>query len=146
MLVLIAQVGTRLKAGDTPGDFIRRSPRIYRQRKSQAIYATDRMRTHLTIFFANHGDVALQPCSQAPSPVAILHFEKSCDKIAQPDWLTLLAIRVDECKQSRERAHWAIVSLAAVFSTVTQRSSGGALRDETKNGCEGGQLGDCWRI
>ena len=29
-----------------------------------------------------------------------------------------------------------IVSLAAVFSIVTQRS-GGALRDDTKNGCEG---------
>ena len=84
----------RAKAGDTPGDFIRRSPRIYRQRKSRAIYATDRMRTHLAIFFANRGDVALQ-----------LHFEKSCDKIAQPDWLILLAIRGDERKKSRERAH-----------------------------------------
>ena len=33
-----------------------------------------------------------------------------------------------------------IVSLAAVFSLVTQRSSlqeGGVLRDESKNGCEG---------
>ena len=31
-----------------------------------------------------------------------------------------------------------VVSLAAVFSLVTQRSSPqGALRDETKNGCEG---------
>ena len=35
-----------------------------------------------------------------------------------------------------------LVSLAAVFSIVTQRSSpqtlwGGALRDDTKNGCEG---------
>ena len=35
-----------------------------------------------------------------------------------------------------------IVSLAAVFSIVTQRSSpGGALRDDTKNGCEG----DYWQ-
>ena len=32
-----------------------------------------------------------------------------------------------------------LVSLAAVFSIVTQRSSlwGGALRDDNKNGCEG---------
>ena len=32
-----------------------------------------------------------------------------------------------------------LVSLAAVFSIVTQRSTpgGGALRDDTKNGCEG---------
>ena len=31
-----------------------------------------------------------------------------------------------------------VVSLAAVFSIVTQRSSPlGALRDDTKNGCEG---------
>ena len=66
------------------------------------------MRTHLAIFFANRGDVALQPCSQAPSPAAILHFENSCDKIAQPDWLILLAIRGDERKKSRERAHQAI--------------------------------------
>ena len=32
-------------------------------------------------------------------------FEKSCDKIAQPDWLNLLAIRRDENRKSRERAH-----------------------------------------
>ena len=31
-------------------------------------------------------------------------FEKSCDKIAQPDGLTLLAIRSDERRKSRERA------------------------------------------
>ena len=30
-----------------------------------------------------------------------------------------------------------VVSLAVVFSIVTQRSSRGALRDDTKNGCEG---------
>ena len=30
-----------------------------------------------------------------------------------------------------------LVSLAAVFSIVTQRSSQGALRDDTKNGSEG---------
>ena len=30
-----------------------------------------------------------------------------------------------------------LVSLAAVFSIVTQRSSRGALRDDTKNGSEG---------
>ena len=37
-------------------------------------------------------------------------------------------------------AYFLVVSLAAVFSIVTQRSSslwGGALRDDTKNGCEG---------
>ena len=79
-----------------------------RQRKSLAIFATDRMRTHLAIFFANRGDVALQPCSQAPSATAIRHFEKSCDKIAQSDWLTLLAIRGDVRKKSRERTHKAI--------------------------------------
>ena len=40
-------------------------------------------------------------------PRSCLHFEKSCDKIAQPDWLTLVAIRSDERKKSRERAHLA---------------------------------------
>ena len=37
----------------------------------------------------------------------VRHFEKSCDKIAQPDWLTLVAIRSDERKKSQERAHLA---------------------------------------
>ena len=37
-------------------------------------------------------------------PRSCRHFEKSCDKIAQPDWLTLVAIRSDERKKSRERA------------------------------------------
>ena len=34
-------------------------------------------------------------------------FEKSCDKIPQPDWLTLLEIRSDERRKPRERAHLA---------------------------------------
>ena len=61
------------------------------------------MRTHLAIFFAGRDDVARQPCSRAPSIEE--RFEKSCDKIAQPDLLTLLAIRSDERRKSRERAH-----------------------------------------
>ena len=37
-----------------------------------------------------------------------------------------------------------IVFLAAVFSIVTHRSSpGGALRDDTKNGCEGDYRREC---
>ena len=43
--------------------------------------------------------------------------------------------------RDRRGADSLLVSLAAVFSIVTQRSSlplwGGALRDDTKNGCEG---------
>ena len=35
----------------------------------------------------------------------------------------------------------ALVSLAAIFSIVTQRSSPQALRDDTKNGCEGDYSG-----
>ena len=35
----------------------------------------------------------------------VRHFEKSCDKIAQPDWLTLVPIRSDGCKKSRKRAY-----------------------------------------
>ena len=37
----------------------------------------------------------------------ILPIDKSCDKIAQPDGLTLLAIRSDVRRKSRERAHLA---------------------------------------
>ena len=36
-------------------------------------------------------------------------FKNSCDKIAQPDRLILLAIRSNDCRKSRERAHLAIL-------------------------------------
>ena len=44
---------------------------------------------------------------QAMFRVRVRHFEKSWDKIGQPDWLTLVAIRSDERKKPRERAHLA---------------------------------------
>ena len=50
------------------------------------------MRTHLAIFFADRGDVAVV---------------KSRDKIVQPDGLALLAIRSNDRRKSRERAHLA---------------------------------------
>ena len=49
----------------------------------------------------------------------------------QPESCQRLKLKVVEISGSRST----IVSLAAVFSLVTQRSF--ALRDETKNGCEG---------
>ena len=45
----------------------------------------------------------LQHCSWAPSR----RFETSCDKIAQPDWLTLLVNRSGERRKSQERANLA---------------------------------------
>ena len=51
------------------------------------------MRTHLRIFFADRGDVAVL---------------KARDKIAQPDRLALLAIRSNKHRKSRERAYLAI--------------------------------------
>ena len=53
------------------------------------------LRTHLAIFFADRGDVAVS--------------KSHCDKIAQPDGLTVLAIRSGERRKSRERAHLANV-------------------------------------
>ena len=47
--------------------------------------------THLAIFFADRGTVAVS--------------KSHCDKIAQPDGLTLLAIRSDERRKSRKCAH-----------------------------------------
>ena len=71
------------KAGDTPGDFIRRSrPSDFRPRL---------LGTHLAIFFADRGDAAVS--------------KSDCDKITQPDGLTSLAIRSDDRGKSRERAH-----------------------------------------
>ena len=55
-----------------------------RQRKSQAIFATDSCGQICRFFLANHDDVA--------------------DKIAQPDGLALLAIRSSDRRKSRERA------------------------------------------
>ena len=67
---------------DTLGDFLRRSRRC-----------------GTSISFPDY--------VQAIFCVRVRHCEKSCDKIAQPDWLTLVAIRSDERKKSRERAHLA---------------------------------------
>ena len=50
------------------------------------------MRTHLAIFFAYRGDVAVL---------------KSRDEIAQPDGRSLQAIRSKDRRKSRERAHLA---------------------------------------
>ena len=80
------------KASDTPGDFIRRSRRIW----SPAKIASDfrqLMQTHLANFFRRS-----QRCGS---------FENSCDKIAQPDGLVFLAIRSNDSRKSRERAHLA---------------------------------------
>ena len=52
------------------------------------------MRAHLGIFYADRGDLPLQVCSQAPRI-----------KVAQPDWLTHLAIHSDERTKSQEPAH-----------------------------------------
>ena len=49
------------------------------------------MRTPLSIFFADRGDAAVS--------------KSHCDKTAQPDGLTSLAIRSNERRKSREQAH-----------------------------------------
>ena len=36
-------------------------------------------------------------------PRSCRHFKKSCNKFAQPDWLTLVAIRSDGRKKSQEK-------------------------------------------
>ena len=58
------------KTGDTPGDFIRRSQRF-----------------GTSISFPDY--------VQAIFRVRVRHFDKLSDKIAQFDWLTLVAIRSD---------------------------------------------------
>ena len=42
-----------------------------------------------------------------------------------------------ECSVKFVVTHPSVVSFAAVFRVVTQRSPGGALRDIPKDGCEG---------
>ena len=69
------------------------------------------MRTHWAIFLRQSwrfgNSISFPDYVQSIFRVRVRHFEKSCDKIAQPDWLTLVAIRNDERKKSRERAHLA---------------------------------------
>ena len=50
------------------------------------------MRIHEANFYADRGDLRLQCCFRASSIDVPRHFEKSCDQIAQPHWLTLLVI------------------------------------------------------
>ena len=47
------------KASDTPGDFVRRSRRIWSPAKMACDFLWRLMRTHLTIFFADRGDVVV---------------------------------------------------------------------------------------
>ena len=102
-------MGFTSKAGDTPGDFIRRSQanlsaRVNRERISPLIDADTlgdflcrSRRFGTSISFPDYVQAIFRDC--------VRHFEKSSDKIAQPDWLTLVAIRSDESKKSRERTH-----------------------------------------
>ena len=66
--------------------------------------------THLAILYADRGEFDRQRL--AIFATDFFHrsrrcgsFEKSCDEIAQPDGLTLLAIRSNDRRKSRERAH-----------------------------------------
>ena len=52
-------ITTLPKAGDTPGDFIRRSRRIGSPAKIARDFRHRLMRTHLAIFFADRGEVAV---------------------------------------------------------------------------------------
>ena len=76
-----------------------------RQRKSRANFVIDWW-GHTRRFGTS---ISLSDYNQVIFRVRVRHFENSCDKIAQPDWLTLVAIRNDERKKSRERAHLANV-------------------------------------
>ena len=74
---------------------------FYRQRKSRANFAIDwcgHTGPIEAIWYFNFIP-RLRP-GQSIFRVRVRHFEKSCDKIAQPYWLTLVAIRGDERKKS----------------------------------------------
>ena len=69
--------------------------------------------THLAILYADFGEFDRQRKSSTIcslddffcQPRRCGSFEKSCDKIAQPDGLALLAIRSNDLRKSRERTH-----------------------------------------
>ena len=73
--------------------------------------------THLAILYADRGEFdrrRFSPPIDADTPGDFFRqsrrcgsFENSCDKIAQPDGLALLAIRRNKRRNSRERAHLA---------------------------------------
>ena len=74
------------KPGDTLGDFIRRSRRIWSPAKIASDFRHWLMRTHLAIFFADRGGVALRACSLAPSYRCYLPFWKVMWQNS-PSWL-----------------------------------------------------------
>ena len=82
-----------LKASDTPGDFIRRFA-------ANSIASKNRRRFSPPIDADTLGDFFRRSrrCSS---------FEKSCDNIAQPDGLPLLAIRCNKRIKTWERSHLA---------------------------------------
>ena len=71
--------------------------------------------TPLAILYADRGEFDRQRKSQATYTLDDFFrrsrrcgtFEKSYDKIDQPDWLALLAIRSNDRRKSREQAHLA---------------------------------------
>ena len=73
--------------------------------------------THLTILFADRGEFDRKRFTSpinADTPADFFrrsrrcgNFKKSCDKIVEPDGLALLAIRNNDLRKSRERAHLA---------------------------------------
>ena len=92
-------------------------PTIFARARISPVLLSQKPMTHLAILFADRGEFDLQRKSQAIfttescghtwrffSPIAAMWhlnlvprfpFEKACDKIAQPDWLTLLAMSVE---------------------------------------------------
>lgn len=78
-------------------------------------------------------------------PLPHLHISKNKFSINWSKWTTegfQMTVSKSYASRLKFQALWNVlvvlaISLAAVFSLVTQRSSPQALRDETKNGCEG---------
>ena len=64
----IGRSGVQVTSGDTPGDFIRRSQRIWSPAKIGSDFRHRLMRTHLAIFFANRGDMAALKTHVIKSP------------------------------------------------------------------------------
>ena len=108
-----------LKASDTPGDFIRRFA-------ANSIASKNRRRFSPPIDANTLGDFFRRSrrCNS---------FEKSCDEIAQPDGLALLAIRSNDCRKSWARAHLAnagefngrylTCQISAIFIRRSRRSA-----------------------
>lgn len=92
------------QASDTLSDYTRQSRRICSplENRVRISQLNSDAATLSDFFYANRGNLPLQFCPRLHQG----HFKKSCDKMSQPDWLTLPQRVIHSDKDIKLRARW----------------------------------------